>query len=113
MRRRRGIQETLSHCCPVDICFLQRYRLHVTHARQVSSYRNVHGQKRASCSKSVDIFQQTCYSKPISGCVRVDCDSLLTTSLLEVINVQDLLQVDCQKFVIYRLAASCFNKFCK
>ena len=28
----------------------------------------------------------TCYNKPISGCVRMACDSLLTTGLLQVVN---------------------------
>ena len=37
----------------------------------------------------------TCYNKLISGCVRMACDSLLTTSLLQVVN---------------RLVASIFSK---
>ena len=42
-------------------------------------------QKRASCSKSA-------ITKPISGCVRIACFSLMITSLLQV---------------VYRLTASC------
>ena len=36
----------------------------------------------AICNKSVD-------NKPISGCVRMACNSLLTTSLLQVVNSLD------------------------
>ena len=49
------------------------------------------GQKRARCNKSVDIL------KPISGCVPMACDSLLTTSLLQVVN--RLGEVDCQNLL--------------
>ena len=35
--------------------------------------------------------------EPMSGCVRMACDSLLTTSLLQVVN--SLLQVDCQNLL--------------
>ena len=41
-----------------------------------------HSQKRTRCNKSVELVTTTCYNKPISGCVRMACDSLLTTSLL-------------------------------
>ena len=56
----------------------------------------LHSQKRASCNKSVD-------NKPISGCVRT-CNSLLTTSLLQVVN-----RLDASCRVIHRLVTSCFN----
>ncbi len=45
----------------------------------------IHSQKRAGGSKSA-------ITKPISGCVRIDCSGLMITSLLQVDN---------------RLAASC------
>ena len=52
----------------------------------------------ASCNKSVD-------NKPISGCVRMACNRLLTTSLLQVVS---RLYASCR--VIHRLVTSCFNK---
>ena len=43
--------------------------------------------EHASCNQSVDILQQTNFQKkPKSECVRMACDSLLTTSLLQVVN---------------------------
>ena len=39
--------------------------------------------KRARC---VEIFSTKLINKPISGCVGMACDSLLTTSLLQVVN---------------------------
>ena len=48
------------------------------------------------------------YNKPISECVRIACDSLLTTSLLQVVN--KLVASWLSKLVINRLATSCFNK---
>ena len=44
----------------------------------------------------------------ISGSVRVACDSLLTTGMLQVVN--RLVASWLSKLVIHRLAASCFNK---
>ena len=54
----------------------------------------LHRQTRASCNKSVDMHLATnCYNKPISGCVRMACDSLwqqvcckLTTGYLQIVN---------------------------
>ena len=40
---------------------------------------------------------KTFYHKPMSGCAQVACNSLLTTSLLQVVN--SLLQVDCQNLL--------------
>ena len=46
----------------------------------------------------VDILQQACYNKPISGCVRMACNSLLATSVLQV-ECQNLLCL--LKVVVY------------
>ena len=45
----------------------------------------LHSNKRARCNKCVEIFSTKLINKPISGCVRMACDSLLTTSLLHVV----------------------------
>ena len=37
-------------------------------------------------TKLVDILQQTCYQQIESGSVRIACDNLLTTSLLQVVS---------------------------
>ena len=58
---------------------------------------NLHSQKRASCSKSAADLLQVAIIKPISGCVRIACSGLMTTSLLQVVN---------------RLAASCELQTC-
>ena len=50
----------------------------------------------------------TCYNKPMLGCIRTACDSLVTTSLLQVVN--RLVSSWLSKLVIHRLAASCFTK---
>ena len=57
----------------------------------------IHSQKRASCSKSAADLLQVAVIKPMSGCVRIACSSLMTTSLLQVVN---------------RLAASCDLQAC-
>ena len=57
----------------------------------------LHSQKRASCSKSAADLLQLAIIKPISGCVRIACSGLMTTSLLQVVN---------------RLAASCELQTC-
>ena len=57
----------------------------------------IHSQKRASCSKSAADLLQVAIIKPISGCVRIACSGLMTTSLLQVVN---------------RLAASCELQTC-
>ena len=54
-----------------------------------------------SCNNLADI------NKPISRCVRMACDSLLTTSLLQVVN--KLVASWFSKLVIHRLNASCFT----
>ena len=49
----------------------------------------VHSHKCTSFNKSVDILQQlvtTSLYKFVSGCVCMACNSLLTTSLLQVVN---------------------------
>ena len=51
---------------------------------------------------SVDILEQTCYKKPILRCVRMACDSLLTTSSLQIVN--RLVAGWLSKFVIHRQA---------
>ena len=43
------------------------------------SYNTIHSQKRASWSKSA-------VTKPITGCVRIACSSLMIISLLQVVN---------------------------
>ena len=56
-------------------------------------------------SLSTEILQQTCYNKPISGWVRMACDSLLKTSLL---------QVDCQNLLstgLLQVDSTSCNKF--
>ena len=47
---------------------------------------HLHSQKRASCSKSAADLLQVAIIKPISGCVRIACSGLMTTSLLQVVN---------------------------
>ena len=44
-----------------------------------------YNQKRTSCSKFVDILQQL-DQKPISGCICMACNSLLTTNLVQLAN---------------------------
>ena len=46
----------------------------------------------------------TCYNKAISGCVHMACDTLFTTSLLQIVN--RLVASRLSKIVIHRLAAS-------
>ena len=68
------------------------------HKSTVRGYVNeLHSQKRASCSKSAGGLLQVAIIKPISGCVRIACSGLMTTSLLQVVN---------------RLAASCDLQTC-
>ena len=50
-----------------------------------------------SCNKSVDILQQICYNKPISGCIRMACDSFLTIGCCKLSG--GLLQVDFQNLL--------------
>ena len=68
---------------------------------------NLHSQKRASSSKSA-------ITKPISGCVRIACSSLMITSLLQVANETEqvhqlaasLQMSSCSKSDVHRLHAS-------
>ena len=47
----------------------------------------VHTQKCATCKKSVDMWQRlVTTSRYHAGCDLTACDSLLTTSLLQVVN---------------------------
>ena len=75
------------------------------HIHCVSESLLLHGQKRAVLRKAC---QHLVINKPISGCVRMACDSLLTTSLLQVVNRLDASWFS--KLVIHRLDAICFDK---
>ena len=59
-------------------------------------------------SRLLPSFHRLVKNRLISGCVRMACDSLLTTGLLQDVN--RLVPNWLSKLVIHRLAASCFNK---
>ena len=82
----------------------------------------LHSQKRASCSKSAADLLQVAVIKPISGCFRIACSGLMTTSLLQVVNrlaASFELQACCKlrtgnllRIANVRLAASCERQTC-
>ena len=81
--------------CPTIWHYLFVLFMCLTHLAAVCP---IHSQKRASCSKSAADLLQIAIIKLISGCVRIACSDLMTTSLLQVVNC--------------RLAASCELQTC-
>ena len=63
----------------LHIAYIQRLYVHV-------QYIYLHSQKRAICNQSID-------NKPISGFVRMACKTACCSSLLQVVNFTDLLQL--------------------
>ena len=62
----------------------------------------IHSQKRASCSKSVDILQELVTTSQNRGALAcMACYSLLTTSLLKVVNTL-VAQVNCPTDLLYK-----------
>ena len=71
-----------------------------THTGMSSAF--LHNQKRASCSKSVDIFQQTCYLQSNVSRVGLRGIDSLSTSLLQVVSKT------CCKFVV--IHKTCYSQ---